>query len=181
MIRINLIPVAKARKQEALILQAVAAVIVLGVVGVGCYFVTVGKQAMVTAKEQEIAQKKRDIEDLKQKVGEVEKYKQQAQTLEQQLGVIRALEKSRSGPVKLMDELTEMVPKKLWLSVFREQNKAVTVEGMAESGPVIADFLDSLKTAKYFSNVQLTSVTAADQSGAKVHKFVITINVKYDI
>ncbi len=181
MIRINLIPVPKARKQEALIFQAVGAVVILIVVTVGCYFVTVGKQATITAIQQDIAKKQRDIDELKAKVGEVEKYKQQAQSLEQQLGVIRNLEKGRSGPVKLMDELTEMAPRKLWLTTFKETNKNVTIDGMAESGPIIADFLDSLKAAKYFTNVQLTSVSAQEVSGAKVHKFTITISVKYDI
>ncbi|MDB5037986.1 MAG: hypothetical protein JWQ35_1514 [Bacteriovoracaceae bacterium] len=181
MIRINLLPVPKVRKREALILQAVVGLVALILVTIGCYFVTISKQSEVTAKHAEIARKQRDIDELKAKVGEVEKYKTQAQNLEQQLGVIRSLEKSRNGPVKLMDELTEIVPRKLWITNYKETNKNVSLEGLAESGPVIADFLDALKASKFFSNVQLSAVTAADQNGNKMHKFTVTVAVKYDI
>jgi type IV pilus assembly protein PilN len=181
MIRINLLPVPKVRKQEALIIQAVGGVVCLGLVTAGCYFISESKRSQIVSINQEIGAKNRQIEELKAKVGEVERYKTQAQVLEQQLSVIRRLEKSRSGPVKLLDELTELTPRKLWISMFKETNKSLTVEGSADSGSVIADFMDALKTSKYFSEPQLTSVTAQEVGGAKVHKFIIIMQVRYDI
>jgi type IV pilus assembly protein PilN len=181
MIRINLLPVPKVRKREALIIQTVAAIVCFVAVSIACYMVSESKRSQIGAINQEISAKQRQIDELKAKVGEVQKYKTQAQGLEQQLGVIRRLEKSRSGPVKLLDELTELVPRKLWISSYRETTKNVTIEGLADGGPIIADFLDSLKAAKYFSEPQLTSVSSADQGGSKLHKFSITVQVRYDI
>lgn len=181
MIRINLLPVPKARKQETLIVQLVAGVLILGGVAAGCYFIGAGKKSEIASIAAQISQKQREIADLKAKVGEVEKYKKQAQVLEEQIGVIRALEKGRSGPVKMLDELTDLIPRKLWINTFKEGNKRVTVDGVAESGPVIADFLENLKASKYFSNPILSVVSAQDQDGLKLHKFTITFQVKYDI
>lgn len=181
MIRINLLPVPKVRKQEALIIQAVGALVCLGAVAAACYFVGEGKRSQIVSIQQEIVAKNRQIEELKAKVGEVEKYKTQAQGLEQQLSVIRRLEKSRSGPVKLLDELTDLVPRRLWISFIKETNKNLTMEGLAESGAMIADFMDALKSSKFFSDPQLTSVSSQDQGGQKVHKFVIMMQVRYDI
>ncbi len=181
MIRINLLPVPKSRKSQPLIFQGIFGVIVLLAVAGACYFLVMQKAAELAQKQAEIAQKQREIEELKARVGEVEKYKRQAQLLEEQLGVIRALEKGRAGPVKMMDELTEIVPKRLWISSFKEAGKKVTIEGTAESGPVIADLLDSLKTAKHFSNAQLSIVSGVEQDGMKLHRFTITATVKYDV
>lgn len=181
MIRINLLPVPKARKQEALIIQGVLGIVFLGLVAFGCYLFGASKQSAVEALNQQITTKQREIDELRAKVGEVEKYKQQARVLEEQIGVIRSLEAGRNGPVKMMDELTEIIPRKLWINSFREANKRVTLDGIAESGPVIADFLENLKASKYFTNPQLSVVQAQDQEGNKMHKFTITVTVKYDI
>jgi type IV pilus assembly protein PilN len=181
MIRINLLPVPKARKQETLILQVAAGLLILGGIAMGCYFIGAGKKAEIASINAQIQQKQREIAELKAKVGEVEKYKKQAQVLEEQLGVIRNLEKGRSGPVKMLDELTDLVPRKLWINTFKESSKRVTVDGVAESGPVIADFLENLKSSKYFTNPVLSVVNSQEQEGLKLHKFTITFQVKYDI
>jgi len=181
MIRINLLPVPKVRKQEALIVQGFIGVAVLVLVAVACYFVSLQKKDAIVAAQQRNELMKRKIEELRAQVGEVEKYKKQVQTLEEQLGVIRALEKGRTGPVKMMDELTEIIPRKLWLSTFKEQGKRLNIDGFAESGMVIADFLDALKGSRFFQNPTLIGVSSSEQDGSTVHKFQITATVKYDI
>lgn len=179
MIRINLLPVPKARQQEALIIQAVAAVLAIGLTFGGCYLVTGTKQKEVDKVQEQISQTERKINELKAKVGEVEKYKKKLKTLEDQLGVIRKLQSGRSGPVRMMDEFTDLVPRKLWISSFKESAGKVALIGEADSGPVIADFLENLKKAKYFSNPQLGKVTASGQGTESTHKFDINVNVKY--
>lgn len=181
MIHINLLPVPKARRQEALIVQVAAGLIILALVGVGCYFIGAGKRQEIVAVNAQIRQKQAEIAELTARVGEVEKYKQKAQLLEEQIGVIRSLEKGRSGPVKMLDEMTEIIPRKLWVNSFKEAGKRVTIDGVAESGPVIADFLENLKTSKFFQNATLNVVQSQEQEGFKLHKFTITLNVKYDI
>src|SRR5581483_8667937 len=119
-IRINLIPVPKARKQEALIIQFVAGIILLAAVAGGCYFIRLNKEAENARISADISAKQRAIDELKAKVGEVEKYKHQVQVLQEQLSVIRSLESGRNGPVKMMDELTDLVPRKLWINSFKE-------------------------------------------------------------
>jgi len=180
MIRINLLPVPKVRKQEALIIQAFAGIAALVLIGFACYMVGIQKQQRNAMQAQENAQLEQKIKELTAQVGEVEKYKKQAAVLEEQLGVIRALEKGRSGPVKMMDELTELIPRRVWITSFKEGGKKVSIDGFAESGMVIADFLDALKSSRYFQNPNLIVVNGAEQEGQPVHKFQITMAVRYD-
>jgi len=181
MIRINLVVVPKLRKQETLVYQAAAGFFVLVMVFAGCYFWGLTKVDQKVALQQRNESKKQEIRQLEASVGEVEKFKQQARTLEEQLSVIRSLEKGRSGPIKMMDELTEIVPRRLWITAFREAGKRVTVDGLAESGMVIADFLDNLKSSRFFQNPSLVVVNAAEQDGVSLQRFSITLNVKYDL
>lgn len=180
MIRINLVVVPKLRKQETLVYQAAGALLFLIGIFSACYFWGLTKQDQKVAVQQRNEVKKQEIRQLEASVGEVEKFKQQVRTLEEQLGVIRALENGRSGPVKMMDELTEIVPRRLWITSFREVGKRVTVEGLAESGMVIADFLDNLKASRFFQNPSLVGVNAAEQEGVSLQKFSITLSVRYD-
>lgn len=181
MIRINLLPVPKARKQERLIIElAVAAASIVAVIA-ACLFVTGQKEKAIDVVSAENQQINQDINRLKAKVGEVERYKQKLKTLKDQLGVIQSLQAGRAGPVRMMDELTDLMPRKLWITSFRENNKNLTVDGFGDSGPVIADFLESLKTAQYFSDVELKNVVSATEDGVELHKFQITARVKYSL
>jgi hypothetical protein len=65
MIRINLLPVPKARKQETLILQVAAGLLILGGIAMGCYFIGAGKKAEIASINAQIQQKQREIAELK--------------------------------------------------------------------------------------------------------------------
>lgn len=181
MIRINLIPVPKVRKQEKLIIEAAVALAAIVVVVVACYLYSSGKQATLDALAKENKKIERQIAQLKAKVGEVEKYKQKLKTLRDQLAVINSLEAGRTGPVRMMDELTDLIPRKVWVTSFREKGRKVTIQGFGDDGQTIADFLEALKASKHFSGVDLSTVQSASQDSQDVHRFTINLNVKYDL
>jgi type IV pilus assembly protein PilN len=179
MIRINLIPVPKVRKQERLIMEAVVAAVAVVLVTIVCYWITGEREKAISKLEYENTTIRQQIQQLEARVGQVEKFRQQQETVRSQLEVIRSLEAGRTGPVRMMDELTEIIPRQLWINSFREQSQAVTMQGLAADGPVIADFMDSLKQSKYFLNPELQSVTAQDQDGVRLQRFTITTRVNY--
>lgn len=179
MIKINLLPVPKARQSEALIYQSLIGLVVIALVVVGCYFVGASKQTEIDRINGDISKVNREIEDLKAKVGEVEKFKKKLKSLEEQLGVIRRLQSGRTGPVRMLDEFTDLVPRKLWIQTFKESGGNLTIQGESSSGPDIADFLDRIKKAKYFENPELKTVQSSDSGDAATHKFSITMKVKY--
>lgn len=181
MIRINLIPVPKARKQEKLILEAILAVVMVAATVVACVIYSGTKQQVIDDAKAANQKIQAQINELKAKVGEVEKFKQKLKTLQDQIKVIQDLEAKRSGPVRMMDELTDLVPRKLWIDNFKEAGGKLTVQGVAQDGPIIADFLEAIKRSKHFANAQLQSVVSQDQSGNITHKFTISMDVKYDI
>ncbi|TVQ79049.1 MAG: hypothetical protein EA369_05625 [Bradymonadales bacterium] len=179
MIRINLIPVPKVRKQERLIIEAIVGVVAIVVVFGICHLLTGEREKAIGAIERQNSSIRQQIQQLEARVGQVERFRQQQQTLQSQLNVIRSLEAGRTGPVRVMDELTEIIPRQLWINSFREQNQSVTLQGFASDGPVIADFLDAMKQSKYFINPELQTVQSADQGGVTVQRFTINVRVNY--
>ena len=79
----------------------------------------------------------------------------------------------------MMDEFTSILPKKMWITSFKENNKKLDLEGLAVGGPVIADFLEKLRSSQYFKGAQLIQVTQTTFAKKKVQKFNIVCQVKY--
>lgn len=181
MIRINLIPVPKARKQERLIIESIFAAIFIAGTVVACFIYGSTKEKAVSDAKVINQQIQSQINELKAKVGEVEKFKLKLKTLQDQLKVIQDLEAKRSGPVRMMDELTDLVPRKLWIESFKEQNGKLTIQGYAQDGPIIADFLESIKKSKHFSNAQLQVINSQEQNQTETQKFTIQLDVRYEM
>ena len=92
------------------------------------------------------------------------------------LGVIKALESNKAGPVHLLDEITVAVPKdKLWLSSFKESKGSLTLTGTAMDNETVALFMVNLKKSEYISTVNLesTRLRALPQYKLRVSDFVL--------
>jgi type IV pilus assembly protein PilN len=74
------------------------------------------------------------------------------------LEVIRKLERDKTGPVHLLDEIAMAVPKeKLWLSSLKENKGTLTLTGTAMDNETVALFMTNLEKSDYISGVDLQS------------------------
>ncbi|MFH1016755.1 MAG: PilN domain-containing protein [Pseudomonadota bacterium] len=179
MIRINLLPTKATRKKESVIFQLVSAAVVIAV-GLGvCWFVNRSKQSEIDNEQVNINDLQAKINQLQGIIKQVEDFKQKKRDLNAKIDTIKKLNQQRSGPVKLMEEFTYVVPRKAWVTTFRETNKQLTLEGVAADGAVVADLVDNLRGSKYFQDVQLIQVQSGDASGKKAQRFSINCRVDY--
>ena len=69
---------------------------------------------------------------------------------------IKELEKVKSGPVKLLDDIAVSVPKdKLWLTALKETKGTLVLEGTAMDNETVADFMNRLKGTESIKSVKL--------------------------
>ena len=69
---------------------------------------------------------------------------------------IKELEKVKSGPVKLLDDIAVSVPKdKLWLTALKETKGTLVLEGTAMDNETVADFMNRLKGTESVKSVKL--------------------------
>ena len=90
------------------------------------------------------------------------------------------------GPVTLLEELSVLTPKKLWLSSLKEQTlspstHALTITGDATSNETIAEFMQKLEESEYFQNVRLIRTTYGSRDNLEVQTFQITADLIFAV
>jgi type IV pilus assembly protein PilN len=177
MIRINLLPTKKIRKQLGIKQEFLAAglflvfvVIVLGLL----WSSQTGKIGQLTMQKNEKQQK---LDQLKIIVAEVEQFKKDKALYEQRIEIIKNLEAQQSGPVHVLDELSLNVPDQLWFARVTLKGSTLTISGAAFANISIVDFVNNLKRSPYFQNVQLMESKLSGKGNVRVYNYKLNASV----
>jgi type IV pilus assembly protein PilN len=165
MLELNLLPVREARRQEALRQLAMQGVFVLMIVGAGIGFVQSGISSEITLSNSRVHQMQRDIDQYKPQLEQVEEFRKTKKVLKRKIEVIEDLDLARSGPVRILSELGERVPDRLWLSELTTKGKVVMMKGSSLDNDIVALFLRQLDDSKYFDEVDLDQTEFGQASG----------------
>ena len=173
MIRINLLPVREARRKagarQQLVILAGSLLATLGVVGV----FHLSLISDVSAAQERLAEIDDQIKRYEPQIKQVEEYKKRKEQIRAKLDVIEGLEASRSGPVRLLDELATLIPERLWLTRMTVARSELMLEGLSLDNETIASFLTALTDSPYFKRVELDTSVLQSVSNLKVNSFKI--------
>ena len=147
MMEINLLPHREARR--AADLRETVAVLVLGlvVVGGGIFLTDKGVKSDLDAAEASVAQLQADIERYEPQKKLVKKFKKRKKQLKSKLDVIDSLEQARNGPVRVLDELSERVPDRLWLTSVEGQSYAEVAAALQVSEQAVKSLVHRARSA----------------------------------
>jgi type IV pilus assembly protein PilN len=182
MIRINLLPVRVSRKKAAgkQQLALLGVLVVLGYVGNLVW--AQARASELKARQQKIAKTKEEIAQLDRIIGEVKNIKEQQAALREKLDILAQLKASRSGPVRVLDALATLTPKRLWISKLEEKAGSATIAGVAATFDDVSAFMTALKGNTHFANVELSKTSAlAPAAGRKVElvDFTLSLQILY--
>lgn len=158
MIRINLLPFRAAKKRENIKRQI--SIYVLTVVllfgAIAYVFLDLnGQLATAKKKEQTLRQELAVFEQTLKKITELER---KIKEIKAKLAVIKDLEKKKTGPVHLLDEIATAVPReKLWLNSLSESSGILKLSGTAMDNETVALFMTNLEKSEYIHSVELMS------------------------
>jgi type IV pilus assembly protein PilN len=182
MVRINLLPVKVSKKKEAGKQQ----VILFAVLVAGCIilnYVWASQRAGVLKDVRgQLERKKTEIQQLERIIGEVKNIRTQQEQLKQKLDVLDKLKAGRIGPVRMLDELATLTPKRLWVRKMEEKAGNLTFEGTAATIDDVSAFMTGLKASSHFQRTELKKTTAigGGRPGAvRLVEFTITSAVTY--
>jgi len=173
MIRINLLPVRAAQKKARLQGQLIVLALTLVLTGLICGGLYATIAVKISAEEKEIAKIEKEISRLKKTLGEVAQFKKLQKEFQGKLDVLAKLKEKKTGPVHLLDELSRVLPDKLWLSSFKESGGAVSIKGVGLNEATVARFMRDLEASPYYRQVELRVTEQTKQSGMKLQKFDI--------
>ena len=181
MIRINLI---RSREGEATtkvykrILGLVGCVVGLFVVMGGAYFYM--ERQIGEVRTQNNAYRE-EISRLQVLTRDVNKYKAEKEDLQRRLNIIYALQRAKTGPVRVLDELSMSLPGKLWLTSVREKDGKMELKGMAFDNQTIAQFMTNLEKSGVIKNVELVVAQQWERKEIKLKEVTLTCHVTYAI
>ncbi len=178
MIRVNLLPVRAAQKKEKIRAQISVMILTIIAVLVICGALYATMSVKIGNQKEEIAQINTEINQLKKKIGEVGRYKKLKEELQAKLDVLEQLKQGQSGPVHLLDELSEVLPQRLWLTSFRESGGGISIAGVGINESAVAKFMQSLEASAYYQNIELQVTEQINQDGLKLQKFSVSARVE---
>lgn len=184
MILINLLPhreeKRRARKRSFFIGVGVAAV--AGLVAVGAWYsvlqqLTAAQQARNTFLKTEIAKLETQIKDIANLRAEIEALKARQKAVED-------LQTNRNVPVYLLDELVKQTPEGIYLTTIRQNDRVVTLTGIAQTNERVSEFL---RNAQYNSKwlerpelveIRAVSITTANREQRRLFDFSMRVTLK---
>ncbi|MBW2701028.1 MAG: PilN domain-containing protein [Deltaproteobacteria bacterium] len=145
MIKINLLPIRAARKREYVIQQLIlfAVLMVGGVLAI--YLVSSNMDGKIETQKNAITRTEKQIEQYRKAIGEVEKFKGLEDRLNRKLEIIEDLIKGKTGPVRVLDKLSHLIPKQVWLLSWSDKQGIVELAGEALTNKYVAEFVSALK------------------------------------
>jgi len=177
MIRINLLPSGKKKTvmlPPAIIYGVVAVVaVIIAIVGFTYYL---NKQ--ISAKQADIYAKEEKLKKLQSALQEVKNYEKYNKEYREKTQIIEQLKKNQIVPLRLLDEVSEMLPKGVWLVSLKDKSSIVSLEGIAFTNSDLVAYVQNLKRSGYLTDVMLVESRQTEVGDFSVYKFKLTFKVK---
>jgi type IV pilus assembly protein PilN len=175
MIRINLLPYREKEKIEDITRQimVIGITFVVFVLALGSFHLYLSMS--ISSLEEDITKQQNELDRLNKIIRDIDTFKRDKALLEKKIAIINTLEENRLAPVRMLDELTTMVPvKDVWLEKLSEKGTGITIEGMARNNIAVAHFMKNLAGSTFIKSVDLVSTKEKEVSGIKLQQFIIS-------
>jgi type IV pilus assembly protein PilN len=203
MIRVNLLPIKKARRRSAGRTQLVvfAALLILQIAAISAIYMA--ETAALDELKDEVTANQQQVKKAEAAVESAKQLENKQKELQQQVEILDELEKKRTGPVRVLDEVQAMLSpprneedrhaqsrknwnvewdtRRLWITSLNENEGTFEMVGSAVNADDVAEFLQRLTSADHFDKVQLDYVKASGAKDSEVSlvEFRVTGNMAY--
>ncbi|MDP1947692.1 MAG: PilN domain-containing protein [Nitrospirota bacterium] len=182
MIRINLLPEPKGRKSKPQYDVRAQALLGVGLVLItlaGCWWYSASLDEEISVQQTKKSDMEKQVAQLKEQVKQVSDFESRKKVLEDKNRIIDELEKSRVGPVRVLDHVSQSLePLKVWLVRVAVTGKEIDLEGRAATNDDVVEFVNNLRRTDYFSNINLHESRAAVESQLNIYQFKLGFRLK---
>ena len=176
MIRINLLPFRAARKRENIKRQTTIFGLSLAFVVLVLIYLTIQYSSKLSGLKEEEGDIRAELKTYEKTIARINSLEKRIKEVKAKLEIIHELEKNKTGPVHLLDEISMAVPKNnLWLSSMVESKGILTLRGTARNNETVALFMTNLEKSAYIKTVDLSSASlkAMPAHKLKASEFVL--------
>jgi type IV pilus assembly protein PilN len=183
-ILINLLPhreeKRRARKRSFFIGVGVAAV--AGLVAVGVWYSVL--QQLTAAQQARNAFLKTEIAKLETQIKDIANLRAEIEALKARQKAVEDLQTNRNVPVYLLDELVKQTPEGIYLTAIRQNDRVVTLTGIAQTNERVSEFLRNTQyNSKWLERPELVeikavNVTTANREQRRLFDFSMRVTLK---
>ncbi|MEJ8846552.1 PilN domain-containing protein [Variovorax rhizosphaerae] len=183
MILINLLPhreAARKRRRETFYASLGAAALAGGLIAGGAY---VWLEAQISAQQDKNAYLQSEITKLEAEIKEISTLQAEIAALRARQQAVEDLQGDRNLPVHLMNELVRQLPDGVYLVNMKQDNQAVTLQGVAQSNERVSELLRNLGNSPWLVKPELVEITAGTvalnpRDTRRVSNFTMKIGLK---
>ncbi len=178
MIKVNLISAKKKKKQKPVPAFLIYTILLTVAIGMIFLYIAYHFTSTVAAKEAKVKENEKTITALKTKIKAVEDFEKLNKTFQQRKDIIEELGRNKSRPVKILDEISALLPPGVWLTGTDVKGLNVSLSCIAFTNTDVVNYVNNLKNSKLFTDVYLQESVQSKQATTAVYSFKLTLKVK---
>jgi type IV pilus assembly protein PilN len=178
MIKVNLIPVKRKKKPKPIPSFLIRTVIVTVVVGIVMAYLVLFFNSRLSMKKSQFTANEKKIAELKEKIKAVQNFELLNKTYKQRSDIIEQLSKNKSVPVRLLDEISGLLPTGVWLQAMTLTGGNIKIDGFGFTNSDIVSFVDNVKNSKMFTDVYLQESKSTTLENIPLYMFKLTFMIK---
>lgn len=182
MISVNLLPKEERSEERQLVsaprknfLLPLAAILAVVVPLAAIYLI---QATQIESLKTDLMVAEQESARLKPQIDRINQLMRKREELNLRLNLVSDLNRERTMPVQLLDELSSQVPAHLWLTKMTQTSAAsFSVEGVTFSNLVVADLMSRLESTDLYGQVDLSVAERKTIEGERVMGFTLTTQV----
>lgn len=178
MIKINLLPVKKKKRAKKLPTFLLATIFLTIAACAIMAYTFVYFSSKLSSKKDLVAANEKKIAELAAKLKEVENFEKLNATFKKNKDVIEQLSKNKALPVKVVDEVSAVLPSGVWINSMEVKGVDVSLSCTGFTNTDVVNYVNNLKNSKLFTDVYLQESVQAQVSGFSVYSFKLVFKVK---
>jgi type IV pilus assembly protein PilN len=178
MIKVNLLPFKKKKKAKPVPSFIIASVGITLAVCVLLAYTAYFYSSRVTARKNQIVENEKTLAKLKEKIKAVDDYEKRNATYKQRKNIIEQLGRNKTLPVKVIDQVSALLPPGVWLTQFGLNGLNVNLGCVGFTNTDVVDYVNNLKKSSLFADVFLQESVQGQDTGFSVYFFRLTFRVK---
>jgi type IV pilus assembly protein PilN len=178
-IRINLLPVKQLKAEVIRRRELSFGACCLGITLLALGALYLYQSHQITLLDKELSDLRTELQEFTAKAKGVTDLQNRIKEFEAKHKVIENINKKKSGPVRIMENLSAATPRALWLTQFKETSGDLTITGVAMDNQTIAEFLKALASYANFRDTELVETAQTEQTGLPPRRFLIKSRLLY--
>ena len=173
MAHINLLPwreELRKQKQKEFVSTSTISAVLAGVLVLVAHLYVNGKIEYQNQRNNYI---QTEIDILNKRIGRIQELESMKQGLLARMNVIQDLQSSRPESVHMMDELVRSLPDGVFLNLFKQRSKNLTMEGIAQSNARVSDYMRNIDTSEWFSDPHLDLIRTTENNRRRIANFTL--------